>query len=189
MSLRSARGRTSVLAGFAAFGAFWGAWGATLPAIQQGAEASDAQLGFALLLIGAGALASMRLVGALIDRCGSGTTAWTVAGLGVCGVLPGLAGSPAQLAAATLALGAASGAMDVAINAEAVREEEASGRPVLNLAHAAFSGGPRRTPRRRRTRRSRPGGSAARRRGRICPGREPAVHGGIIRRCPTASTA
>lgn len=30
--------------------------------------------------------------------------------------------------------------MDVAINAEGVLEEEASGRPVLNLAHASFSG-------------------------------------------------
>jgi MFS transporter len=82
----------------------------------------------------------MRATGGLIDRFGGTTTAITVAALGVTALLPGLANSPAQLALALLLLGAASGAMDVAINAEGVHEEEASGRPVLNLAHAAFSG-------------------------------------------------
>jgi hypothetical protein len=81
----------------------------------------------------------MRATGAVIDRLGARTTAVTVAALGVAAFLPGLAGSPAQLALALLVLGAASGAMDVAINAEGVLEEEASGRPVLNLAHASFS--------------------------------------------------
>ncbi len=136
----SGPGRPRVLAGFAALGAFWGAWGAVLPAVQQGAHASDAELGLALLLIGAGALGSMRATGAVIDRLGARTTAVTVAALGLAAFLPGLAGSPAQLALALLVLGAASGAMDVAINAEGVLEEEASGRPVLNLAHASFSG-------------------------------------------------
>jgi MFS family permease len=129
-----------VLAGFAALGAFWGAWGAVLPAVQDGAHASDAELGLALLLVGLGALGSMRATGALIDRLGSRTTAATVAALGLAAFLPGLANQPAQLALALFVLGAASGAMDVAINAEGVLEEETSGRPVLNLAHAAFSG-------------------------------------------------
>jgi predicted MFS family arabinose efflux permease len=133
------RGRTRVLAGFAAFGALWGAWGAALPAMQDGTGASDAELGLALLLVGAGALASMRAVGALIDRRGGVMTAWTVAALGISAALPGLARSPVQLAGGMLVLGAASGAADVAINAEGVREEKVSGRPVLNLAHAAFS--------------------------------------------------
>jgi MFS family permease len=133
-------GRTRVLAGFAALGAFWGAWGAVLPAVQRSAHASDAELGIALLLVGAGALGSMRATGAVIDRLGARTTAVTVAALGAAAFLPGLASSPAQLALALLVLGAASGAMDVAINAEGVLEEEASGRPVLNLAHASFSG-------------------------------------------------
>jgi Major Facilitator Superfamily len=38
-----------------------------------------------------------------------------------------------------LVLGAASGATDVAINADGVRAEEASGQPLMNLAHAGFS--------------------------------------------------
>lgn len=132
-------GRARVLAGFAALGAFWGPWGAALPAVQEGAGADDGQLGLALLLIGLGALGSMRLTGTLVDRVGGRATPWTIAALAAAAPLPALARSPGQLAAALLVLGAASGAMDVAINADGVAEEGASGRPVLNLAHAAFS--------------------------------------------------
>src|SRR5436305_10245573 len=127
-------GRARVLACFAGLGAFWGAWGASLPAIQRSSGASDAQLGLALLLVGVGALASMRLTGALYDRRGGAVTAVAVAAFGFCAVLPALARSPVGLAAGLLLLGGASGAMDVAINAEAVAEEERADRPVLNLA-------------------------------------------------------
>ncbi len=133
------KGRLRVLAGFAVFGALWGCWGATLPAVQHGARATDAELGLALLLVGLGALASMRVTGALVDRFGARATAFTVAAFGAAALLPGLARSPAQLAAALLVLGAGSGAMDVAINAEGVHAEDVSGRPLLSLAHAAFS--------------------------------------------------
>jgi hypothetical protein len=51
------------LAGFAAFGLFWGAWGAILPAIKGESGVSDAQLGGALLMVGLGALVSMRFTG------------------------------------------------------------------------------------------------------------------------------
>ena len=131
-------GRVRVLLCFAAFGAFWGAWGASLPAIQRSAAASDAELGLALLLVGLGALLSMRATGALFDRSARPVTAIAVAIFGVTNILPALARSPLELCAALFLLGVASGAMDVAINAEAVQEEESTG-PLLNLAHAAFS--------------------------------------------------
>lgn len=131
-------GRVRVLVCFAAFGAFWGAWGASLPAIQRSAGVSDAELGLALLLVGLGALVSMRATGALIDRSGGDITAVTVAIFGICNILPAIARSPLGLCVALFLLGAASGAMDVAINAEAVQEEDSTG-PLLNLAHAAFS--------------------------------------------------
>ena len=131
-------GRVRVLVCFAAFGAFWGAWGAGLPAIQRSAGASDAELGLALLLVGLGALLSMRATGALFDRSARPVTAITVAIFGITNFLPAIARSPLGLCAALFLLGAASGAMDVAINAEAVQEEESAG-PLLNLAHAAFS--------------------------------------------------
>jgi len=131
------RGR--VLLGFAALGLFWGAWGAALPAVQRHAHAGDGELGFALVLVGLGALLSMRATGLLIDRAGPRLTPLMVGAFGFAGILPGLADSPGELYLYLLLLGAASGAMDVAINADAVREEVRSGRPLLNLAHACFS--------------------------------------------------
>lgn len=132
-------GRPCVLAGFVALGVLWGAWGAALPDVQRRAAVSDGELGVALLLVGLGAIGSMRGTGRLIDCRGGRVTAGSVAALGVCGILPGLASSFWALALSLLLLGAASGATDVAINADAVRAEEASGRPQLNLAHAGFS--------------------------------------------------
>ena len=132
-------GRVRVLGGFAAFGAFWGAWGATLPAIQSHAGVDDGQLGVALLCVGAGALASMRPAGTLVDRWGAPALPAILAAFGAAALLPALATSPVALGAALLVLGATSGAVDVAINAEGVRSEAATGRPVLSLAHGTFS--------------------------------------------------
>jgi MFS family permease len=131
--------RARVFLGFAALGIFWGAWGAALPAVQRASGASDAQLGLALLLVGLGALLSMRATGVLLDHVGPKLTPVTIALFGLTAVLPALAGSPAALCVVLFVVGATSGAMDVAINADAVREEAASGRPLLNVAHASFS--------------------------------------------------
>jgi MFS family permease len=125
--------------GFVALGIFWGALGAALPAVQRHAGADDGQLGVALLLVGLGALISMRAAGVLIDRLGPRVTPITVGLFGITAILPALADSPGRLYVFLLAVGAASGAMDVAINADAVREEVRTGRPLLNLAHAGFS--------------------------------------------------
>jgi predicted MFS family arabinose efflux permease len=132
--------RTRALLGFAGFGLFWGAWGAALPLIQSHAGASDSQLGLALLCIGAGALVSMRPAGVLVDRLGPDMSSGVLALFAGCALLPALATSPLALAGALLVLGAVSGAVDVAINAEAAHAE-AEGRPAMNLAHAVFSAG------------------------------------------------
>ncbi|MDP9491419.1 MAG: MFS transporter, partial [Actinomycetota bacterium] len=132
--------RTRALVGFAALGIFWGAFGAALPALQRRADTSDAELGLALVFLAFGALVSMRATGVLMDRLGPRLTPAAVGAFGLTGFLPGVAESPAQLSVLLFVLGATSGAMDVAINADAVHEEEASGHPLLNLAHAFFSG-------------------------------------------------
>ncbi len=107
--------KTSVLLGFAALGVFWGAWGAALPAVQRRSGATDAELGLALLLVGVGALVSMRATGVLIDHVGPRFTRISVVLFGFAALLPGLAGSSVELYAFGLVVGAASGAMDVAI--------------------------------------------------------------------------
>jgi hypothetical protein len=135
----AAAGRLRVLGGFAAFGVFWGGWGAALPALQVHAGVSDGQLGVALLCIGAGALLSMRLAGSALDRWGAPALPAALGAFAAAAVLPGLATSPIALSGTLLVLGATSGAVDVAINAEGVRSEAAVGRPVLSLAHGTFS--------------------------------------------------
>jgi MFS family permease len=127
------------LAGFAAFGLFWGAWGAILPAVKADAGVNDGELGIALLMIGLGALLSMRFTGSLIDRYGAIVLPVVVLLFGLCGVLPALAGSAFTLGGALFLLGATSGATDVAINAAGSAAEAATGRPLMNLAHGMFS--------------------------------------------------
>jgi MFS family permease len=131
------RSRVRALVGFSAFGVLWGAWGAELPAIQSHAGVNDGELGLALLCIGAGALVAMRPTGALVDRSRLVLPA-TCALLGLAAIGPAVATSALGLALSLAVLGACSGAMDVAINAEAA-DAESSGDPLMNLAHAAFS--------------------------------------------------
>jgi len=137
--MRILTSRTRALIGFAALGVWWGAFGAALPAIQANADAGDAELGLGLLLLGLGALVSMRATGVLMDRAGPAVTPVAIGLFGLTGLLPALADSPGELYLFLLVVGATSGSMDVAINADAVHEEVASGRPLLNLAHAGFS--------------------------------------------------
>ncbi len=131
--------RARVLVAFAALGIWWGAWGALVPDIQRRAGASDGELGTAMLFVGVGALASMRVTGSWMDRRGEVVLPSTVAALGLGGVLPAVSHSAVALAAALAVVGVASGAMDVAINTASIRVEAASGRPLMNLAHGWFS--------------------------------------------------
>jgi predicted MFS family arabinose efflux permease len=136
---------------FGTLGVWWGAWGVLLPAVQRSAEVDDGRLGTALLFIGLGALASMGFTGRLIDRpglpsgrsrlAGNAVLPLSVAALGVAGVGPALVVGVVALSGSSALIGAASGAYDVAINAEGSRVEEATQRPLLNLAHAWFSFG------------------------------------------------
>ena len=131
-------GRARALVGFAAFGAFWGTWGASLPRVQVETGLSDAELGTALLWIGAGALLSIRWVGGLTDRAERWVLPLSVGALGLAAVVPVFASGVVALSAALLVLGVCSGAADAAINSAAVRAESA-GRPVVSLAHGLFS--------------------------------------------------
>jgi MFS family permease len=127
-------------AGFAAFGAFWGAWGASVPAVREQAGLTDGQLGTALLLVGVGALPAMLLTGRAVDRWGHRVTAVLLLTLGIAGVAVALTGQGfLSLSVGLAALGAASGAADVAINAAAGSAERASARPVITRAHGVFS--------------------------------------------------
>ena len=136
----SASPTRAAYAAFAAYGVFWGTWGAALPELRDRAGVSDAQLGTALLCIALGALPAMLLTGRAVDRWGRRVPATALVAQGVAGVVVALAASgPLALAGLLLAVGAASGSGDVAINAVAGAAERASGRPVITRCHGAFS--------------------------------------------------
>ena len=94
-------GRARTLLGFAAFGLFWGSWGGALPAIRAHAGVDDGALGLALLWVGAGALASMRPAGAVLDRFGAPVLPLTVTIFAGCALLPALSTSALALSGAS----------------------------------------------------------------------------------------
>jgi predicted MFS family arabinose efflux permease len=102
----------------------------------------EAALGLILLALGGGSMIAMPLAGMAIHYWGSRPVivAATIVG---CGALPFLAGpiSPLLLACTLLAFGAGLGAMDVAMNAQAIAVQHAAGRPIMSGFHALFSVG------------------------------------------------
>ncbi len=127
-------------AGFAVFGGFWGTWGASIPAIRDQAGITVGELGTALLFIGAGALPAMLLSGRIVDHWGQRAAAGLLLLLGFIGVLvASTARDLTSLSAGLAALGAASGAADVAINTAAGSAQQVSSRNVITRAHAIFS--------------------------------------------------
>jgi MFS family permease len=134
------RARGPLLA-FFAFGAFWGAWGVLLPDIKENVGASVSELGLALFAVGFAALPAMLLTGRIVDRVGPRATPAALLLFAVSGVLPAFADSIAALVPALLFLGAATGALDVVINSAATSVEAATGRRIIQVAHALFSGG------------------------------------------------
>jgi MFS family permease len=131
----------ATLGAFAAFGAFWGAWAAVLPSVQRHVGASKSQLGLALLFVAVGALPAMLATGAVLDRVGRSLVGPALLLFAAAILAPAFAGDVRALAASLVGVGVASGALDVAINAQTSSLEAATGRRLMPLAHALFSAG------------------------------------------------
>ncbi|MGR6916001.1 MFS transporter [[Actinomadura] parvosata] len=122
----------------AAWGVFWGSWSALLPAVKAGLGITAGDLGLALSAVPVGALPAMALAGRLVrgrERAALAVTMILFA-LAVAGI--GLAGDAWQLALALLLVGAASGALDIALNLATGRAERETGRRLFQPVHAAF---------------------------------------------------
>src|SRR5918993_1589021 len=146
------RDETPVRAGRGAYGAVAasflihstvsGTWAPRLPAIKESLDLSDGELGTALVGLAIGLVVGTRLAGVPVDRFGS--RPMMRAGFPLLAgtlLLPGLAQSGTTLFAALLVLGIASGALDVAMNAQGIEVERRLGRPILSGLHGLWSVG------------------------------------------------
>jgi predicted MFS family arabinose efflux permease len=137
-ALRRARVATYLL--FALFGMALGTWTARIPAIKHGLGLSDGQLSVGLLAFAAGAITGMQAVGRAVDRYGS-TRIMIPASLaeGAVLILPAFAPNLVTLAGSLVVFGIVHGALNIAMNANAVEVERAWQRPLMSSFHAAYS--------------------------------------------------
>jgi MFS family permease len=132
--------RVAVSAAFLIHATVSGTWAPRLPAIKESLELSDGELGTALVGLAVGLLVGTRLAGAPVDRFGSRPV--MRAGfplLAATLVLPGVANSIVTLFLSLFVLGLASGALDVAMNAQGIEVERHLGRPILSGLHGLWS--------------------------------------------------
>ena len=128
-------------AAFAALGCFWGGWAALLPEVARDLALSDRELGLALASAMSGALPAMWLAGRGGNQRGVPLLAPTVLALALTVLLPSFAAGAWSLCAALFFVGAASGALDVLMNAAVGELEAGDGRRRMHVAHAIFSAG------------------------------------------------
>jgi MFS family permease len=132
--------RVAVSAIFFINGFAFASWVPHIPTVQSRLALSTSLLGLALLGVAAGALVAMPLTGALVSRWGSRFVT-LVSALLLCSLVafPVRALDFPSLVLALVALGAANGSMDVAMNAHAVAVERRVGRTLMSSFHGLFS--------------------------------------------------
>jgi predicted MFS family arabinose efflux permease len=118
------------------------AWAPLVPVAKQRIGVDEGTLGLLLLCLGLGSLVSMPLVGILANKFGCRAVI-LVSALSTACALPVLAAAESVplLALALAIFGASVGAIDVAINIQAVMVEKDSGRNMMSGFHGLFSVG------------------------------------------------
>jgi MFS family permease len=137
--------RVAVSTVFAVNGALFGNWVPRIPEIADRVHASPGLLGVVLLALAGGGVLAMPYAGRLCERKSS-TRVVPWAGVADALALPLVAvaaftGSAAVLASALLVFGAAAGATDVSMNANAVAIVRRAQRPLMPGFHALYSVG------------------------------------------------
>jgi MFS family permease len=113
-----------------------------IPGIQQRTHVNKADLGIDLLVFGLGSVVSMQVAGHVIDRLGSRFTVLIGSIILIIGLaLPALTTNALTLGVALFVLGVGNGALDLAMNDQAVQVERSYGRPIMSSFHALYSVG------------------------------------------------
>jgi MFS family permease len=140
MTTTPARAAIAIFCMFLAHGLLLGAWVPHIALAQQRLEAGPAVFGLALLSIAGGAVLAMPIAGVEINRFGSrNVTVLSGIAFACTVLLPMHAPTMALFIPAGLALGAAIGTMDVAMNTHGIAVEKKLGRPIMSRLHGGFS--------------------------------------------------
>lgn len=132
--------RRAVLTIFFVNGATIASWVPHIPLVKEKLGLSEGLLGLALLGVAVGAVFSLTLSGWLIARFGSrAVTSVSTLAFRLALPLPVLAPSFSLLVLALVFFGLCNGAMDVAMNTQAVAVEERYSKPIMSSFHGFFS--------------------------------------------------
>lgn len=134
--------RRAVLLIFLVCGLGLSSWAPMVPFTKDRLGLNEAGLGVLLLSLGAGAIVMMPVTGILIQRYGS-RRVMILGGVSLSLILPLLLllVNPIAMAAALFLFGAAIGAIDVAMNEQAIRVQKLYGRHIMSSFHGFFSVG------------------------------------------------
>jgi MFS family permease len=134
------RSQLAVASLFGALGFSYGTWTSRMPAIQANLGLSNLQLSTVLLFAAIGAIFSFPVTAAALHQLGSrGASLLAGVLLAVGLVTLGLAPSWALACGVMCVYGVLASTMDVAMNAQGVEVERATGEPVMSRLHAVFS--------------------------------------------------
>ena len=134
------RAKTAIV--FLVHGLMVATWAPHIPHVRDELQLTEGALGLLLFFLAGGAVAAMLVTGAIASRVGANVvTRWATVAMAATLLLPLAAPSPATLAVALAAFGAALGSMDVAMNAVAAEVETTLGRPTMSSFHGMFSVG------------------------------------------------
>ncbi|SHF68244.1 MFS transporter [Streptoalloteichus hindustanus] len=135
---RAARWATAVVFGLHA--AVFASWTPHVPEVKDQLGLHEGTLGATLLGAPLGSVLAMLVTSPALARWGSRrVTGVALVGYALAAPLLGLAGSAVALFAALTVWGAFQGALDVAMNAQAVAVERGYGRPLMSGFHAYWS--------------------------------------------------
>lgn len=141
--LRSITATSSLWLVFFVNGAVLSSWAPRIPAVAADLELTDGALGVALFGVAAGSVPTLLLTARVLRRV-SAARMCRLSGFAFAAALPliALATDLAQLTAALVVLGAASGALDVAMNTAGVHQErQMAPRRILSRLHGGYSVG------------------------------------------------
>ncbi|MEN0129910.1 MAG: MFS transporter [Brevundimonas sp.] len=143
--------RTVQAASFAVFAVFFlngfnfATWASRLPAVRDGLEFSQAQMGLLLLVIAVGSLVALPLAGMVVERLGARRTVGAFALLNALGLILASTGVGLDTVPVTIVglvvFGVGTGVWDAAMNLEGAAVEQKLGYTVMPRYHASFSFG------------------------------------------------